>query len=540
MRRYKVSFMVLILALAIFLCACSIGEDGSSVMSEAKANENLEKALGNVEELSMDIEEVKEKLSENVIVSSDKKEEEKSGTEIVVGDGVVLYHSVQERASKTTSGYDYTYTVEVMHFGGAEINGSDCNMKFVGANLTMKIEAENVEAVRTELLNNLEGADMTSEQKSVLSELIQGNKVYAEAGSEAWEMYSEVNEDVETTYDSTLGTFWQTTEPEYDEDFDQYSYETKDFSGRVKERIYYKLDESGKRWDLSINTYTYLSDGMIKYNHVYYHEYSTQIEMQSEYLLEEIEGGGKPIWSKTYRDDGVIEYEGYIDENGNDVIINYFDNGNIQYKRIEIPAEEYGDPGREIYREEYYYCGAIFHKYYEEGDLWTREEYFENGKLRERRTCDKTRYFEGRDEEPYCTEFINGFEDGSYTVFTFFDNGEWKSVKGYNAEGILVSDRELYENGKDKKNTHYHDDGTISYYDEYYENGNKKIMAEYDNSGNLDIYVTYYENGNENVEEQYNEGKLQRKNEYLENGDIKKVTVYNENGEIISEVDYTA
>ncbi len=462
-------------------------------MSGKQANENLEKVFGDVKELPMDMEKVKEHLSENVIVSTEKDDGTNDSTELIVGDGVVLYFSKSESTSKTSAGHAYKFTVEILHFGGSEMKGNKCNFRFTGANINMTIESENAEAVKSEMTSQLEDLGLSDSQKAVMADLIDGKTVSIKAGSDVWEMYSQVNEKVETTYDEELGTFWRTEKPRYDDMYDQYSYKVKDFSNRVKQRVYYKVDDSGTKWITENYEYTYLSDGSVKCHDVSYHEYTDQIWSEQEYIKFN-DSTGKVIWQRSYRDDGTIEHQMYHNDDGNEVSIEYFSDGSIFEKRVVLPSENDSEHREVIYRETYGAPGVLSQKESLDGNIFTNEYYFPNGNLMERRIIDVTRHFGNSDEEPYIIEYINGFEDGSKTVFTFYDSGKQKTVKQYDADGNLNIETYYNENEIRISETYYNSDGKVCC--DYHENGNLKTQTYYNADGEVYDVIHYDEYGN--------------------------------------------
>ena len=159
-----------------------------------------------------------------------------------------------------------------------------------------------------------------------------------------------------------------------------------------------------------------------------YYAYTTQIWSENEHLEFE-DTSWKTLWYRNYQEDGTPESEFYYNEDGNEVYIDYFPDGSIYEKRIQIPAE-YGDGRTEIiYSEQYSAPGVLFEKMDTEGDILTQEKYFDNGKLREKSVFDLSRRFSNG--ETYIIETIKGFEDGSRSVFTYQNNGKAKSCKQY-------------------------------------------------------------------------------------------------------------
>ncbi len=462
-------------------------------MSGKQANENLEKVFGDVKELPMDMEKVKEHLSKNIIVSTEKDDGTNDSTELIVGDGVVLYFSKSESTSKTSAGHAYKFTVEILHFGGSEMKGNKCNFRFTGANINMTIESENAEAVKSEMMSQLEDLGLSDSQKAVMADLIDGKTVSIKAGSDVWEMYSQVNEKVETTYDKELGTFWRTEKPRYDDMYDQYSYEVKDFSNRVKQRVYYKVDDSGTKWITENYEYTYLSDGSVKCHEVSYYDYTDQIWSEQE-SIKFNDSTGKVIWQRSYRDDGTIESEMYHNEDGNEVSIEYFSDGSVFEKRIILPSENDSEHREVIYRETYGSPEVLSQKESLDGNIFTSESYFDNGNLREKRIIDVTRHFGNSDEEPYMIEYVNGFEDGSKTMFTFHDNGNYKLVNQYDADENLKVETHYNENEIRTSETYYDPEGKV--YCDYHENGNLKTQTYYNADGEIYSIIHYDENGN--------------------------------------------
>lgn len=141
----------LILLVVVFMSACS-----NSTISDTQASKNLETVFGDVKTLPMDIEKAKENMGKDFLVSTEKKDNSEDITELVVGDGVVLYYSSTGSTTQTPKGQAYIFTLEIMHFGGAEMKDNNCTFRFIGANILATVEAENAESVKSELLDQLE------------------------------------------------------------------------------------------------------------------------------------------------------------------------------------------------------------------------------------------------------------------------------------------------------------------------------------------------------------------------------------------------
>lgn len=436
MKRFAI--LVLSLLVVISMSACT------SSAANKQAKEDVKKVLGDPEQLSMNFEEIKGKLGNDIITQTSDSNDSvsKNKTEIVLGNGIALYYSVIEQASETESGKDYVFKITVIHFGNATESNNTYKMRFIGANIALELIADEVDAVRTELLEQLNDAEFDGDEVALMRDLLNGKQLYAECGSSLWEMYSEVGVEVEATYDPETNSFIIQEEPEYDEMYDQYSYEIKDFGGRVKQRIYYKVDEAGTKWITEDYTFTYLPDGNTKVYSVFYWEFTTKI--QDEWLTIENEETGyyKPLNFRSYFEDGTTEAEQYYDDNDNYVVIHYDNDGAVTDKRIL----EKGPDGRTIYEEEYYVgTGKLWNKYFETKTTATREEYYDNGFLASSRTFDTTR----EDEEGLnpVIQSINGFEDGSKTVYEYHENGEYKSITSYSPSGEITSILRFDENG---------------------------------------------------------------------------------------------
>lgn len=492
----RLLYLVLALFIVLSTAACS-----NSTTSDKQVEKEIEKVLGDYKQLPMDIDDIKEKLSDNVLVESSAAtdDEDTKNTTIVVGDGVVLYSSATEDVAKSANGSEFSYKVTVIHLGSAT-EGKDgaYSLHFIGANITMEIGASDSEAVRQELLSQIDQMELSGEDASLMKDLINGKQIYASTSSNLWELYSEVSVDVQATYDAETNSFVIKEEDTYDEMLDQYCYELVDFKGRVSERVYYKIDDSGTKWITEKYEFTYLSNGSVKEHSVSYYEYTDQIWTEDEYLKIDESIGGR-LWSREYLDDGTLSVESYIDENGNDVLIEYFNDGSISCKRISLPSASDDQPGEEIYSEEYASPGKLWRKFIKDDTKITEEFYFQNGCLQEATTRDTSRMT----DDGYMIIQIKKGEETGVVEETNYDDGKIIGTATYWADGSkTVTD---YENELPILSTTYFANGKTQTVTEY-ENGNKTKSTQYREDGSLYCTVkfvngradmTFYdENGN--------------------------------------------
>lgn len=436
MKKFLIVFLSLFLLISMTAC--------SKTMSEKDAVKNVETALGDYKQLPIDLDQVKDKLGDNTLEQTSDPANTANCTDIIVGNDVVLYQSVIENTAETAAGQAYRFVINIMHIGGAEEKKEYVyNMHFIGANIKMDIEADDPAAVRQELLGAVEQMDLSENDLALMKKLINGKQIFVANDSQIWDMYAEVDTDVEITYDTESESFLAKIEDGYDEMYDQYSYDIVDFKGRVKERVYYKVNEDGTEWITENYHYTYLPDGTLKEHSVVYYDYTTQVWMENEHI-EFPDTTWRTLWSRSYNPDGVLENEMYFDESGNQVGIEYFSDGSVYTKRILADVKVDGDTGREIYSEEYGSPGILWCRYMEDDKTATREYYYANGCLDDAVVWDLTK----QTDEGYARLLAKkGFEDGSVDVYTYHENGEWKTRTKYSPTGEVIGVDHFDENG---------------------------------------------------------------------------------------------
>lgn len=425
MRKFIGLFIVVLILASFSACA------PTKTVSDKQAQKDVQNVLGEYEKLPMDMEQVKDKLSDSAVVQSPS--EEGDATEVVVSDNVAVYYVVIEDTATYAEGKTYSFKITIMHLGSSR-EGKDnvYDLHFIGANFTMELEGEDVSAIRQELSAQIDQMDLSQSDAAKMKDLINGKQVYADTKSRLWEMYSEVDVDVKATYDTQTGTFAVREEDTYDEMYDQYSYAITDFKGREIECVYYKLDNTGKKWITEHYTYKYLPDGTVEKHSVDYWAYTTQI-WSEDVTLEYADTTTKCLWRRSYYDNGTLEFEQYYNEEDNYVNVQYDQNGDITTKRIHETDPE----GRTLCEEEYYVGGKLWRKFWLDGEFYITEEYFENGCLSSYRKIDPSLQNEALD----LTGVIlskKGFEDGSVNVTEYHANGERKSLTNYSSTGEVT------------------------------------------------------------------------------------------------------
>lgn len=200
--------------------------------------------------------------------------------------------------------------------------------------------------------------------------------------------------------------------------------------------------------------------------------------------------------------------------------------------------------------------------HYMDGQLKTVMEYDTNEAL-----VKKTEY--SSDKIQYLCVY-KYFDNGDSWVFeyTYFANGNVKTLTWKNQDGKLLSMSDYYENGKLRRETEYKEDGSSDgweyiYYDngnkqfskcfvgvvtiqwnEHYENGNIKIQTDFyeegekikktttfDESGNMTGYQTYaYHDGGHTITYYYPSGVVDSISEVDEKGLVYDSVFYDENG----------
>ena len=474
--KMKRFFCILLATLVLFsLSACK------TAMSDSEAEKDITGALGNFKDL-MNMDEIINKLPSDALIENansqppsspegsnpdssvpDVEAPEGEGNVIVIGNGVVVYKTVYAYDGETENGIAYNGKITVIHFGNArEIGTNKYSLHFIGANVLFEIAAEDVSAVRQELSADLQTTEFTAEEIESLRKMLGGEKIYAPANSKLWDLYADIDVDIETTWDEELESFVVKRDYGYDEWYNQYSYEIVGFNGKTKEYVYYQIDEDGKEWLLGLNTYTYLQGGAYKVYSISYYEFSTTPWTESESIYED-EFSGKNLWNKGFTEEGVLEYYSYYDKDDNYVYIAYntfLKDGSISRKSIYGKGFDSGNMSDSlIYEEEHWEDnGLLREKFEKNGTICTRTFYFEDGTLESSATYDTSRLDY---EENYLT--IQRIDVASATrdkfVTEYDENGKETQRIRYNKDGLLLS---------------------ITYFGE----GGIEITIEYDENGN--------------------------------------------------------
>ncbi|MBR5501061.1 MAG: hypothetical protein IKV74_06020 [Clostridia bacterium] len=434
MRKIACVFTLILLVLSMVACS-------PETASDKQAQQDVQNALGDYQQLPMDMEQVKNKLTGDVVIQNPKDEQD--CTEVVVGDNVVICYSVIEETATSTDGNEYQFKITLMYFGSARA-GKDhlFDLHFIGANIVMELSGDNLDAVRQDLLSQIDQMDLSKEDAMLLKDLMNGKQVYADTQSHLWEMYAEVAVDVKAIYDPESGTFKIQKEDTYDEIYDQYSYAILDFKGREHKCVYYKLDGDGKKWITEEYEYTYLPDGSIEKHSVDYWEYTKQIRSESitvDYMTE----NERWLWYRTYQENGTLEEEQYYNEDNNYVLVHYDASGDITEKRIHKNHPD----GNIIYEEEYYGGGKLWRKSWNDGSIAVAEEYYENGCLSASRTFDLSLMDPDNGVEGII-QTKKGYEDGRVNITEYYKNGNRKRVTYYSATGEVLEITCFDETGK--------------------------------------------------------------------------------------------
>ncbi len=469
-------FCILLAALVLFsLSACK------TAMSDSEAEKDITGALGNFKDL-MNMDEIINKLPSDALIENansqppsspegsnpdssvpDVEVPEGEGNVIVIGNGVVVYKTVYLYDEVTDGGIAYNAKTTVIHFGNArEIGENKYSLHFIGANVLFEVTAEDLAALRQELSADLDTGEFTAEEIESLRKMLGGEKIYVAANSNLWELYADVDVDIETTWNEEIQSFLVKIDYGYDEWYNQYSYEIVGFNGKTKEYVYYQIDDDGKEWLQAKNTYSYLPDGTIQIHSIDYYSFTTQ-PWSEGIRVGKNDFEMKSLWNKGWTEDGILEYENYYDENDNYVYIAYntlLKDGSILRKSIYDKNYDNGNMSDSlIYEEEYWEdIGLLREKFEKNGNICTNSHYFEDGTLESSATYDTSRLdYEGN----YLT--IQRIETASATRDKFVT--------------------EYDENGKETQRTRYDKDGlllSITYFGE----GGIEITIEYDENGN--------------------------------------------------------
>ena len=171
----------------------------------------------------------------------------------------------------------------------------------------------------------------------------------------------------------------------------------------------------------------------------------------------------------------------------------------------------------------------------ESGSTRVQKEYHDNGQLRYHH--EKNEY--GDEVLSVWYDEAGQLEHQTRYERTYYESGVRKTVAKYENELLMQYD-EYYENRMPKRSVSYREDGVIGGSVEFYENGNQKQWCQYyEGTGTLREQSDYDENGVLRLELLYRyNGNLQRRTEYDENGQVTLQIFYDEEGKEFGRNEY--
>ncbi len=520
----RLTLFVLTLILLFSLTSCS------EKVSDKEAEKAVEAVLGNIEELPMDIAPIKDKLGENAFFEDSGEDGRGDSTQIAIGNGVAVFRTVTARETSLESGLEYKFVITVVHFGSAEKKADNTyNMHFIGANISVEMESEDLDAVKQEMLGKL---GEFGDDAALMEELINGKQIYVDNSSRIWEMYAEADKDIEAKYNSDTNTFLIMRDYGYDEMLDQYSYSFLDLRGREYLTEYYRIDSDGKKWITEHYEYDYLADGSVHVNEATYHHFTDHLKSEQEYF-ELPDTSWRIVWRKAYYEDGTLEFESYTDDEGRFVEIGYTTCGDKQLPADKRIYENYRgyETGRPIYWEElsYYDNGTICTKKVDDSSFILEEIYYQNGKpqllIKKSKKYETIRYVY---ENSY-------FESGNPKLLkTFHESGvlrTWYEYEEFEGKTRIVRLTDYYDSAEPRQQKCVYP--TVTY--TYYPNGENQSETRYFDEENTRIreYAEYYENGEEKYRYTNNEqGEKEYVCEHYDNGSMKYLYMVLDDGTI--------
>ncbi|MBQ2946046.1 MAG: hypothetical protein IJD95_05740 [Clostridia bacterium] len=431
---------LLIAILLIFSFASCGGGDDSKIIKE------LTSILGELKDLSMNVDEVVESLDKEAEVflpTENESTEELSVDKLVIAENAVVYKTSRAVTQKTEDAKEISYVINAMHFGKLVPETKTGNVAFVSANIEIVITSADKDYARSYLLSLISDAPISLNAKKLYTDAIGGKIINVSKDSILWDEFVDLDDRMKIVCDKENGTF----EVRFIGEPGRLYHDTvRDENDMVLKDIAYYFDEDGNKYIEEIEENIYKDDQMYSKRTLYY--YMTDI-------VKEI--------AESYR-----KYEG--DENGGTVKIvpvmeiKYYENGNLESEYYNLGDEkyvkrEYYENGQ-VQNEEYWKDDGtkVSGSYEEDGTVFSYEEYYQNG---------NTKY-------SHC--FVES-EFMGQQIMTFVEYYYYES-------GILQ--KEIRDNPvfKTKEVREYREDETIKYYAIIGQDGEITEETFFDENGN--------------------------------------------------------
>lgn len=209
MKSAKRGLLILTALLCVLaLAACTGGKQ--------QAYEEVQKVLGTPEELPFDLAAVKERLGEELICGKLESNDTEESYEIAIGKNVVAVYYALDSELELANGDTYPITARGLLVGKAETRAqNEFSLTFLGGNLEMTIEAEDVQGVTAQFVADLEATfdsdefatELSQTDRAVYLSFAQGKKVWASAQSFLWRGLITFDEKTTILFDASNATF---------------------------------------------------------------------------------------------------------------------------------------------------------------------------------------------------------------------------------------------------------------------------------------------------------------------------------------------
>ena len=407
---------IILLLLTALLIVTTVACSNASENPNAEILKELEKSLGELEKLPIDINEAVEQVGKSAAQYQTASSDEETNQQLAVFEDSVLYGASRIENSKTDDGIIFSYTVTALHIGQIQSNVENTlEVKFVAAHLQMNVISDDVSAAKAYLRNLMDDAPVDVDRATVNSynKLVDGEQIYLTSDSVLWDEFIDVDEEMKISCDPGNGTF----EIKFVGELGVlYHDETRDENNVLLKKIAYYYDKAGNRWIESILEYSYLDAGEELLKATYYYTNSAQIsEVRESISATTVSDAGISIDSRI-----LMEQE-------------FYEDGTLKLEYRDYSEAKDEEHFKRVY---YYSNGQVLHEeYIDENGIHLTAEYNEDGSIRN--------YEKFLNEQPL--EVVN--EDGSRNTWEYYDNMEVHFERWYNSEGDLYRVREFQPDG---------------------------------------------------------------------------------------------
>lgn len=246
----KFASIFLVVLVLISMAACS-----NSTVSDEQAQKDIEKVLGDIENLPLDFEMAVTQIDKEAAKYT--SEESKGDEKIALYDGAAVYSTSRMETDYFKDGEAFTYKISYLYFGTSEQNDDKYAITFASAKMSIEIVDGDAEEVREHLKNQINFAPISETAKSEYKKCIDGNELFVTRSSYLWESFSDIKEEMCASVDSAANTFEIYFIGEPGRLYDDVIFDENEKP--LKTSKYY-FDENGERYVESIEEYTYIDD----------------------------------------------------------------------------------------------------------------------------------------------------------------------------------------------------------------------------------------------------------------------------------------